>query len=171
MCYIIFVESTEANLIVIFCIVFFARFICFCFKKFRYKNKDNKSILDSFIQAKENKKKFSSLFIKSSLFIFNKDVNQTSTKEDIEKAKNDIQSLIKGIDKNNINMFFFNTKYFIYLYSYYYYIYNLDKTLQFEYENYNYNNNKYNFFMKPFSNNNIINESFGWIFSNLKGEK
>ena len=70
------------------------------------KNKDNKSALDSFIQAKENKKNFSSQFIKSSLFVFNKDINQSSTKDDIEKAKNDIQSLIKGIDKNDINLTF-----------------------------------------------------------------
>ena len=133
------------------------------------KNKDNKSALDSFIQAKEKKKKFSSLFIKSSLFIFNKDVNQTSNTEDIEKAKNDIQSLIKGIDKNDINLSFFNAKYFINFCSFYNYIYNLDETLQTEYENYN--NSKSNFFNVPFSNNNIINEPFADYFLKIIIEK
>ena len=133
------------------------------------KNKDNKSALDSFIQAKENKKKFSSQFIKSCLFVFNKDINQSSTKDDIEKAKNDIQSLIKGIDKNDINLTFFNAKFFINFCSFYNYFYNLEETLKIEYENYN--NNKYKFFINPFSNNNIINNSFPDYLINILAEK
>ena len=107
------------------------------------KNKDTKSMLDSFLQAKENKQQFTSKLIKSSLFIFNNDINQSSTPENLEKGKNDIQDLIKGLSQNDIKLCFFNAKYYMNYCNTYNYFYNLENTLKNEYNNYSYENTSY----------------------------
>ena len=107
------------------------------------KSKETKFALDSFLKAKENKKQFSSQLIKSSMFIFNIDVEQTSTQEDIEKAKNDIQELIKGVEKNDIKLSFYNAKFYLnYCYEYNYF-YNFEISLRKEYNDYIYKNSSY----------------------------
>ena len=101
------------------------------------KEKNAKRILDSiFQQAKEQKNKLSSQFIKSCLFILNNDVNQSVTKDDLDKARGDIRNIIKGVDENDINLCFFNAKYYSnYCYNYNYF-FNLGNSFQFEYGNY-----------------------------------
>ena len=100
------------------------------------KSKETKFALDSFIKAKENKKQFSSQLISSSIFLFNIDIEQTSNKEDIEKAKEDIQELIKGVDKEDIKLCFYNAKFYLNYCSLYNYFYNWEKSMKNEYDNY-----------------------------------
>jgi len=130
------------------------------------KNKDTKSMLDSFLQVKENKQQFTSKLIKSSLFIFNNDINQSSTPENLENGKNDIQDLIKGISKNDIKLCFFNAKYYMNYCSTYNYFYNLENTLRDEYNNYSYEKSSY--FR---DNTNMINSSFPQHLLDLLVEK
>ena len=108
------------------------------------KDKDYKTMLDLFIQAKENRQQFTSQLIKSSLFIFNNDINQSSTPENLDNGKNDIQSLIKGVEKNDIRLCFFNAKSYINYCSTYNYFYNLENTLKSEYNKFS--NNNYSYF-------------------------
>ena len=107
------------------------------------KSKETKFALDSFIKAKENTKKFSSQLIKSSIFVFNIDVEQTSNNEDIEKAKEDILELIKGIDREDIKLSFYNAKFYLTYCSTYNYFYNWEKSMKDEYDNYTYMNSSY----------------------------
>ena len=111
------------------------------------------SILDQiFQQAKEQKHKLSSEFIKSCLFILN---NFTSTKienSDLEKAKNDIKEIIGGINVNDIKLCFFNALYYLGYVNFYNYFFDLDKTLKDEYDNFgNYKSRIYNKFFHPIS--------------------
>ena len=107
------------------------------------KSKETKFALDSFLKAKENKKQFSSQLIKSSIFVFNIGVEQTSTNEDIEKAKEDIQELIKGVDKSDIKLSFYNAKFFLNYCNEYNYFYNFKDSLKKEYDDYIYKNSGY----------------------------
>ena len=98
------------------------------------KENDTKKILDSmFTQAKEQKNKFSNRFIKSCLFIFNNDNKQTTEKKDLDIAKNDIKDIIKGLIEENINLTFFNAKYYSNYCSNYNYFFNLENLLKMEY--------------------------------------
>ena len=99
------------------------------------KENNQKLILNEIFQKiKEEKKIFSSSFMKSCLFVLNNDENQTTTKEDLQKARNDISELTKV--KDNINLCFYNAKrYLIYCNNYNYY-YNLENTLANEYKEY-----------------------------------
>ncbi len=101
------------------------------------KEKNAKRILDSiFQQAKEQKNKLSSQFIKSCLFVLNNDVNQSATQEDINKAKGDIRNIIKGVEEKDINLCFFNAKYYTnYCHNLNYYS-NFSNSLDKEYSNY-----------------------------------
>ena len=77
------------------------------------KEKANKNKLSSiFNQAKEQKKKSSSQFANSCLFVFNNDNSGSTTEKDIERAKKDIQEIINGVDKTNIKVCFFNAKFY-----------------------------------------------------------
>ena len=107
------------------------------------KNKDSKTMLDSFLQTKESKQQFSSKLIKSSLFIFNNDINQSSTKENLDNGKSDIQGLIKGIEKDDIKLCFFNAKYYMNFCSTFNYFYELEKSLKNEYNIYSYKNSSF----------------------------
>jgi hypothetical protein len=101
------------------------------------KEKNAKRILDSiFQQAKEQKNKLSSQFIKSCLFVLNNDINQSSTEDDINRARGDILNIIKGVEEKDINLCFFNAKYYTnYCYNYNYY-FNWNNSLDKEYLNY-----------------------------------
>ena len=102
------------------------------------KEKNAKRILDSiFQQAKEQKNKLSSQFIKSCLFVMNNDINQTSSQNDIDKAKTDIRNIIKGVDEKDINLCFFNAKYYFNYCSNYNYYFNWNNSFSNEFENYN----------------------------------
>ena len=108
------------------------------------KNQDSKTMLDSFLQTKESKQQFSSKLIKSSLFIFNNDINQSSTQENLDNGKSDIQGLIKGIEKDDIKLCFFNAKYYMNFCSIYNYFYKLENSLKNEYNIYSYKNSSFN---------------------------
>ena len=107
------------------------------------KSKETKFALDSFLKAKENKKQFSSQLIKSSIFVFNIGVEQTSTDEDIKKAKEDIQELIKGVNKSDIKLSFYNAKFYLNYCNEYNYFYNFENSIKKEYDNYMYKNSSY----------------------------
>ena len=100
-------------------------------------------MLDSFLQTKESKQQFSSKLIKSSLFIFNNDINQSSTQENLDNGKSDIQGLIKGIEKDDIKLCFFNAKYYMNFCSTFNYFYELEKSLKNEYNIYSYKNSSF----------------------------
>ena len=92
--------------------------ICNCFvfvvRNSLIKEKTNQKFLNSiFTQAKEQKKKSSSQFANSCLFIFNNDNLKETTEKDIEKAKKDIKEIIDGVDEDNIRVCFFNAKYYL----------------------------------------------------------
>ena len=98
------------------------------------KENDTKKILDSmFTQAKEQKNKFANRFIKSCLFIFNNDNKQSTEKNDLEIAKNDIKDIIKGLEAENINLTFFNAKYYSNYCSNFNFFFNLENLLKMEY--------------------------------------
>ena len=115
--------------------------ICNCFffvsRNSVIKNKETKSMLDSFILTKDSKQNFTSKLIKSSLFIFNNDINQSSSLENLNSGKNDIKSLIKGIEEDDINLCFYNAKQYINFCRTYNYFYDLENTLNKEYNSYN----------------------------------
>ena len=84
------------------------------------KEKMNKKLLDVlFTQTMRNEQKLPSDFIKSCLFVFNNDREQSITKNDLDLAKKNIKSIIKRIPDENINACFFNAEcYQTYLYNY-----------------------------------------------------
>ena len=115
--------------------------------------KDNKTyeVLTSiFEQAKQQKKKLTSQFIKSCLFIFNNDNNQPTNENALEKAKEDIQILINGTEKNDINACFFNAKFYLNYINSLNYFSDIDQL--FEIERKNYLRNKYDLFNTGLSN-------------------
>ena len=72
------------------------------------KEKMNKNLLDDlFTQTMRNKEKLPSGFIKSCMFVFNNDREQPTTKNDLDKAKNDIKFIIKNflISKEQLNAY------------------------------------------------------------------
>ena len=74
-------------------------------------NKNKELLEDIFIQARNQKNKLSSGFIKNCLFVFNNDNSQTISEEDLNSAKQDISELIKT-NIEDINAVFFNAKYY-----------------------------------------------------------
>ena len=109
------------------------------------KSKETKVALDSFFEAKESVKKFSSQLIRSSIFVFNIDVEQTSNEEDIEKAKGDIKELIKGVEKKDINLSFYNAKFYLNYCYVYNYFYNFETSIRKEYNDFVHINSGYVF--------------------------
>ena len=98
---------------------------------------DTKEILDlMFTQAKQQKNKLSNRFIKSCLFVLN-NINQQSTGDkDIEIAKNDIKNIIKGVEKENINITFFNAKFYSNYCANLNYFFNLENLFKMEHNEY-----------------------------------
>ena len=100
-------------------------------------NKTKQIIENIFEQTKIEKKKIYSGIIKSCSFILNNDNSQTTNDIDIELAKKDIQEIIDldkdTIDTNNINLCFFNGRYFCDYCNDYIYFFNLEETFENEY--------------------------------------
>lgn len=111
------------------------------------RNQDTKSLFDCFIQAEESKSVFFTKFIKSSLFIFNQFEKNSSTEDEIEKVKDDIQRMIKGIDKNELKICFYNSKDYFNYCSIYNYFSDWGNTMKNEYEQYK--NMNSSFFKNP----------------------
>ena len=134
------------------------------------KEKNAKRILDSiFQQAKEQKKKLSSQFIKSCLFVLNNDINQSSTEEDINKAKGDIRNIIKGVEEKDINLCFFNAKYYSnYCYNYNYY-FNWNNSLDTEYKNFQ--DIRTRIFTNPSAIDLMINNTFSEYLLSILAKK
>ena len=97
---------------------------------------NNKKLLlnDIFHQIKVEKKKLSIFFMKSCLFLFNNDQNQTITELDLDRARKDIIELIKVQD--NINLCFFNAQRYCNYNNNYQYFYNLENTMANEFKDY-----------------------------------
>ena len=129
------------------------------------RNQDTKSLFDYFIQAKESKSEFFTKFIKSSLFIFNQFEKNSSTTDEIEKVKVDIQRMIKGIDKNELKVCFYNSKDYFNYCSIYNYFYEWENTMKNEYENYK--NMDSSFYKNPKTNELNINSTFPHHLLNL----
>ena len=97
--------------------------------------------MSMFNEAKILKKKMYSGIINSCLFILNNDNSQKTTEENVKIAKNDIKKLININNADDINLCFFNAKYFSEYCQNYNYFFNLKETINFEYKNYLMNQN------------------------------
>jgi len=129
------------------------------------RNQDTKSLFDCFIQAEESKSVFFTKFIKSSLFIFNQFEKNSSTEDEIEKVKDDIQRMIKGIDKNELKICFYNSKDYFNYCSIYNYFSDWGNTMKNEYEQYK--NMNSSFFKNPKTNESNISNTFPQHLLNL----
>jgi hypothetical protein len=126
-----------------------------------------------FEQAKNNKKVFISKFLKSCLFVFNNDKDQTTTQEDLDKVRNDIKYLLNHNDKDNdiiedddIKACFFNAKYYSNYCFNYNYFYNLKELFDMEYKNYQ--EAKCNLYKQPNSKEiNLDNTFFDYLYKIL----
>ena len=102
-----------------------------------FKEKSSKKALDSiFNQCKEQNNEFNSKLIKSCKFILNNDSNQTTTQNDLKKAKEDVQNIIKGININNVNVCFFNAKHYLNYCDIFNYFSNIEELINNEYREY-----------------------------------
>ena len=102
-----------------------------------------KKVLDSiFNLAKEQKNKLTSQFIKSCLFVLNNDQNQETSQKELEKAKTDITTVINGISLNDVNLCFFNAKYYLKFCDHLNYFSNIKNLIDYEYKNYKDNKNQ-----------------------------
>ena len=93
-------------------------------------------------------------FIKSCFFIVNNEKDQTKTSIDLELGKKQIQGIIKGeIEKENINLSFFNAEFYAKFNNYYNYFFDLNNLFKNEYKNFQeYNNNIFKYPEKYISN-------------------
>jgi hypothetical protein len=99
------------------------------------KENDTKKILDSmFTQIKKQKNKLSNQFIKSCLFVLNNDNKQSTGDNEIETAKKDIKDVIRGVEKENINITFFNAKYYSNYCLNYNYFFNVENLFKMEHD-------------------------------------
>ena len=131
-----FEENNLYNKVMSICNSFF-----FVTKNSVIKDEDSESMLNSiFNDVQFQKNKLTSQFIKLCLFIFNVDNESSFSKEEEEKGKKNIQSIIKGIDTKDINLCFYNAKYYYNYCSNYNYFFNLNNILKQEY--YNFKNEK-----------------------------
>ena len=111
------------------------------------KENNTKRIIDNiFDLAKKQKEKIYSGIIKSCLFILNNDKSQTTSENDLDKAKKDIKDIItidSSLNINEINLCFFNGLYYCDYCNTQQYFSDLGKTLEFEYNNYILSKNMY----------------------------
>lgn len=95
-----------------------------------------------FDQIKVSKKKLYLGFSKSCLFILNNDNSHSYSKNEFKKFEKDIKYILKGEDdineknKEDINLCFFNAKYYINYCNIFNYFNNLKRTLDIEYKEY-----------------------------------
>ena len=142
----------------------------FTIKNSIIKDNNNQIILNTiFNEAKYQKKVLPSLFIKSCLFIINNDKSESISQKDIDRAKEDIKYLIKDTKKDNINLCFYNAKYYSKYSNNRNYFFNRKQTFEFEY-------NKYlslqrNFFKNPENAKGKIHKNFTDYLIKILGEK
>ena len=118
-----------------------------------------KEIIDSmFTQTKSQKNKLSNGLIKSCLFILNNDNKQSTGENDIDIAKNDIIDIIKGLEKENINIIFFNAKYYLNYCNNFKYFFNIKYLFNMEYDKFTTIQNM--IYKNPESFNNRQNKTF-----------
>ena len=121
---------------------------------------------------------FISKFVKSSLFTLNNDLEQSTTKNDLNQVKDDIIQMIYNKNMNSddiknirkdIKLCFFNAKYYYSFCSNYNYFYDLDNLLHKEYKNYK--DSKYLYYKNPKSNKQTEDKGFyEYFFKNLKNK-
>ena len=108
--------------------------------EYEIKDSDSQELLNQiFTQAKKEKTKLPSQFAKSILFVLNKSKNNTYI--DIDKAKQDIQNIIYGLDRDSINICFCNAKYYSEYCSNLNYFFDLKNLFAKELKNYSFYNN------------------------------
>ena len=130
------------------------------------KENNTKAVLDSiFTKAKEQKGKLISQFIKSCLFVLNNAPNQTTNQKDLERAKGDVQTIISGINTNDVNLCFFNAKYYLNYCDNFNYFSNIKELIDNEYKNYNGIKNQ--LIKNPESSQINIQKSFCEYFYNI----
>ena len=102
------------------------------------KEKNSRTVLKQiFQQAKEQKKKFASQFIKSCLFVFNNDEEQKTSQDELNKVQEDIKVLIsKDIVDEDINLCFFNAKFYYNYCNNYNFFYDIEDTINKQYRDY-----------------------------------
>lgn len=105
-------------------------------------NENKRMLNDIFESVKEQKRQFSSKFIKSCLFVLNSDDNQKTEEKDIKIAKVEINEILIGIKKEDIKLCFFNAKFYLNYCDNYNYFFNLNDSFKFEYDNFNIYNEK-----------------------------
>ena len=101
---------------------------------------DNKRMLDSlYHQMSEYRGIPAQAFIKKCLFIINFDKDQDISEKSFNQAKNDIISVVDGLEKDNLkdlNVCFFNAKYYEnYIFKLLYY-HSAEKLLEYEHKNF-----------------------------------
>ena len=145
------------------------------------KDKTNQQMLKRiFEQAKNQKNVFISKFLKSCLFIFNNDKDQSTSLEDLDIARKDIRYLLNNNDSNNgvledddIKACFFNAKYYFNYCSNYNYFFNVKELFDMEYDNYL--EDKCNLYKQPDSkkinpNNSFFDYLYNILLSKVKNE-
>jgi len=121
---------------------------------------------------------FISKFVKSSLFILNNDLDQSTTENDLNQVCDDIIQMIYNKNMNlddiknlrkDIKLCFFNAKYYYNFCSNYNYFYDLDNLLHKEYKNYKVS--KYHYYQNPKSNKQTKDKGFfEYFIKNLKNK-
>lgn len=106
----------------------------------KIKESDNKKMLDNlYHQMSEYRGIPAQAFIKKCLFIINFDKDQDISEKSLKQAKNDIISVVDGLEKNNLNdlnICFFNAKFYEnYIFKLLYY-YSAEKLLDYEFKEY-----------------------------------
>ena len=132
-------------------------------------NKTQKILNQIFTQAKEQKKKSSSQYAKSCLFVFNNEEAINPTDNDIMKAKSDIQKIINGLDQDSINLCFFNAKLHSKYCSDFNFFFNLKNSFSNEFKNFSSYNNS--IFIYPEMVKSKLNKTFCEYFSKLLTQK
>ena len=132
-----------------------------------FKENSTKQILDSmFNKAKILQSKKYSGIIKSCLFILNNNNSLTITENDSDAAKKNISEIIKVDETNDINLCFYNAKFYSQYYEYYNYCFKLRETLNIEYNRYLRNKNI--IFKSPENYTEHYNSFFKFLINQLK---
>ena len=139
-------------------------------------NSCQRQLKSLFEYAQQNS--FISKFVKSSLFILNNDLDQSTTENDLNQVKDDIIQMIYNKNMNlddvknirkDIKLCFFNAKFYYNFCSNYNYFYDLDNLLHKEYKNYK--DSKYSYFKNPKSNKQTEDKGFfEYFYKNLKNK-
>ena len=99
-------------------------------------NHNQIALKNIFNQAKDQKNELSSGFVKTCLFILNNDDTQETSEDELEKAKEDLVCLIKNVKKDDLNVCFFNAKYYLNYLDNYNYFNNIQNTFKNEFISY-----------------------------------